>query len=621
MTLLSPLGLALGLLGVPVVAMYFLKIRRQRITVPSALPWRTFQRSEKLAAPFQRFRQNLLLWLQLLLLLLLAVALARPAFDADVAPGHAVVLVIDVSASMGATDGSPTRLDAALSQAKDVVARLGSADPVMVVVAGANTDVRVPFTTDHGAVVGALGKIRLEGSEGSLAQGLDLALSLARAQPGVEIVVLSDGGASEVVPVDPGEVPVRYVKIGQSGENTGLANLDVRRAPANDDDRQLFVTIQTFGAKPVRASVTVDLDGVSVGVQATDVVPGAPTAMVFDLPSGADGLLRVVLEAPGDRLPSDDVAWAVVAPVEEKRLLLVGVDGLTARALRADPRVVASAVSAAGFKPEMLDQADAVVFGELPSPAPPLDGRSYAILAPADGGPVRFGAEVKGPEVLGWRRTHPTQRFVEWDGVVVARARAVADQGGLAAIVEGTSGPLVLAGERGGGRVVQLAFQPLESDLPLRVAWPVFLLDTVGWLAEQAADVDSGRILAAGQAFVRRVPLSVPPEQVTVVGPDGPVEVDVADGVLRVHETTRPGVYRVTIAGVESAFTANALSVAESRILPRESLSFGGGATPGLALARADAGVGQREAWPWIAAAALVVLLVEWLAYHLRRVA
>lgn len=621
MTLLAPLGLALGALAAPIAAMYFLKIRRHRVVVPSTLPWRAFQRSERLSTPFQRFRNNLLLWLQLALLALLALALARPAFDADVAPGHAVVLVIDTSASMGARDGAPTRLDAAIAEADDLLDRLGAADPVMLVAAGPHTEVLVPFTTDRATTRAALTKLRPTAAEGSLAEALDLALSLARAQPGVEIVTLSDGGNDETIAVDPGDIPVRYVKIGTSGENTALTGLDVRRAPANDDDRQLFVTVDTFGAAPVKASVTVDLDGVTVGVQAADVAPGKPAALVFDLPSAANGVLHVALEAPGDLLPSDDEAWAAVSPAEEKRILLVGVDGLTARAVRSDARVVAQAISPQGFRPEMLDQADAVLFGALPSPMPPLDGRSYAILTAKDGGPVKFGAPAAAPEVLGWRRTHPTQRFVEWDGVSVARARAVADQGGLVAVVEATSGPLVLAGERAGGRVVQLAFEPLESDLPLRVAWPVFLLDTVGWLAEQAADLDAGRILVAGQPFVRRVPAELTAAQVTVTGPAGPVAADVAEGALRVHDTMTPGVYRVDLGGQKTSFTVSAISPRESRLLPREALAFGQAAAPTVAAARTDAGVGQREAWPWLAALGLVVLIVEWLAFHLRRVA
>jgi len=72
--LLSPAGLALGALAGPLIALYFLRIRRRRVRVSSLLPWHALQKSERLASPFQRFRRHLLLLLQLLALLLLTLA-------------------------------------------------------------------------------------------------------------------------------------------------------------------------------------------------------------------------------------------------------------------------------------------------------------------------------------------------------------------------------------------------------------------------------------------------------------------------------------------------------------------------------------------------------------------
>ena len=104
MSLLAPLGLLLGLLAIPLLGLYFLKIRRRRVTVPSLLLWEELVRAERLARPFDRFRRNILLWLQLLLLLLVTLAFARPAIFGTGSTGRSVVLVIDTSASMAATD-------------------------------------------------------------------------------------------------------------------------------------------------------------------------------------------------------------------------------------------------------------------------------------------------------------------------------------------------------------------------------------------------------------------------------------------------------------------------------------------------------------------------------------
>ena len=127
MSFLAPLGLLLGALSVPLAALYFLKIRRRRVTLPSLLLWHQFQKTQQLATPFEKFRRNLLLLLQLLLLLLLTLALARPFLASDASPSQSVVLVVDTSASMLATDGSPSRIEDAKSEAQRILSGLSDA--------------------------------------------------------------------------------------------------------------------------------------------------------------------------------------------------------------------------------------------------------------------------------------------------------------------------------------------------------------------------------------------------------------------------------------------------------------------------------------------------------------
>ena len=74
-------------------------------------------------APWQRLRRNLLLVLQLLFLAALILSLARPFTWAEGPAGQALIVVVDTSASMAATDGEPggaggvTRLEAATARA------------------------------------------------------------------------------------------------------------------------------------------------------------------------------------------------------------------------------------------------------------------------------------------------------------------------------------------------------------------------------------------------------------------------------------------------------------------------------------------------------------------------
>src|SRR5438046_8255561 len=104
-------------IGGLIVVMYILKLRRKDVVVSSTFLWRQVIRDVQANAPFQKLRKNLLLFLQLLAALLLVLALTRPFWRARGIGGRSVVIVIDTSASMAATDAGRSRLDEAKREA------------------------------------------------------------------------------------------------------------------------------------------------------------------------------------------------------------------------------------------------------------------------------------------------------------------------------------------------------------------------------------------------------------------------------------------------------------------------------------------------------------------------
>ncbi len=612
MSFLAPLGLLLGLLALPLAALYFLRLRRRKVRVSSLMLWHAVRKSEQLASPFQRFRRHVLLLLQLLVLAALVLAFARPFLQTETSLSRSVVLLLDTSASMGATDGAPLRFDTARAEARALLDELGPADEAMIVTAGPATEVVAPFSRDKGALRLALEGVEVTQAEGSLEEGLRLALSLARTRADVEVVVLSDGGPDDLGGLPAGAADVRYRKVGSSETNAGILALDLRRSTVSEQLQQLFLTVQSFGGPEGRGTVEVYLDSELVGMRTERLAPGDPVAMVFDLPVGATGVLRAHLTLPGDQLPADDEAFALLDRRAAHDVLLVGGDALLSRLLANDPRIDARRVAAHAVTPELLQTADAVLFaGAVPDRG--LDGLSYAVLGPQHGGPVRFGGVKAAPRVLDWRRAHPLLRFTQWDRLVITESHAVEDAAGLVAVVEGDWGPLVLAGERRGGRVVQLAFDPFRSDLPLRVAWPVFVMNTVGWLTEGDQGEAAGQ-LSTGSAWVRTV-LDAQGTPV-VSGPGRPVA-RLDDDVLRVTGLTQVGLYEVRLGALRERIAANLLSADESRIAPRANLTLAGGDADGVA----QASVGRQELWRPLLFLALALLLLEWFVYHRKAVA
>lgn len=613
MNVLAPTGLLLALIGVPLVAMYFLRIRRRRVPVSSLLPWHNLRRTEQLASPFQRFRNHWLLWLQLLILSLLAFALARPYVMTANAPYSSRILVVDTSASMGTRDGDPTRLDTAVQRAATVVERLANEDEALLVVAGPRTEVRVPFTRDHGRVRRALAQLEPTEAEGSLREAIQLAQSLARSRTDVEVMVFSDGGGQDLSTIDVARAPVSYVSVGQSSYNAGILALDIRRSVRSDLERQLFITVQHFGPASVTGTIEVSLNGRLLGVRSETLPSDQPIGVVFDVPADRSGELEVRLDVADDPLPADDVATAWLSPLGRRDVVVVGGDALLARVLASDPRVDGHVMSPTRLDLDRLRRADCVLFtGPVPDG---LSGVSYAVLGPFPGGPVRFGEVAATPRIGSWRRDDPLLRFTQWDDVFVAESRAIADAGGLVPLVEGSAGPLVLAGRHEGGRIVQLAFDPLKSDLPLRVAWPVFLLNTVGWLTETPGQGSAGATIRTGTPWLVPVADDVP--TIAVTGPRGRTQVPVVAGVARFSDVLDAGRYEATVGDRRFVVAANLLSAVESRIAPQAAL----GLSSGPVAASSSLATVRRELWWWVLLVGLGVLALEWTLFHRRRTA
>src|SRR6516165_5965437 len=103
---------ALVLLLVPlaIIALYFLKLKRKPLSVPSTFLWRKSIEDLHVNSLLQWLRQNVLLLLQLLTLLALIYAVMAFQFHGKSSEGQHYIVMLDNSASMSATDVTPSRL-------------------------------------------------------------------------------------------------------------------------------------------------------------------------------------------------------------------------------------------------------------------------------------------------------------------------------------------------------------------------------------------------------------------------------------------------------------------------------------------------------------------------------
>jgi hypothetical protein len=168
---------------------------------------------------------------------------------------------------------------------------------------------------------------------------------------------------------------------------------------------------------------------------------------------------------------------------------------------------------------------------------------------------------------------------------------------------------VIWAGDDGHRRVVLIGFDLTQSDLPLKVEFPILLANAMSWLAGRDGAPEE-RALRAGQPAT--IQTAAPAAIVTTPAGDTR-EVAARDGTVVFADTLRAGKYEVN-GGLP--FGVSVLSEAESNTMPRNAIESREGDVSG----QTGTFFSEREAWRWIALIGLALLTLEWWIYH-RRIA
>jgi hypothetical protein len=166
--------------------------------------------------------------------------------------------------------------------------------------------------------------------------------------------------------------------------------------------------------------------------------------------------------------------------------------------------------------------------------------------------------------------------------------------------------------------VVVLPFDLRQTNLPLTPAFPILMLNIMGYL-EPPGQVDTRDLRPGDLVTISPLPQT---DEVSVRKPDGTtVGFKVAGAPLRFEQTAQPGIYTATqnvtnVAVSQEIFAVNPSNERESDVRPRP-LMLAGGQTLGAPLAGALVWV-QREFWHFLIPPALLLLLFEWWWFHRR---
>ncbi|MBN2022911.1 MAG: BatA and WFA domain-containing protein [Pirellulales bacterium] len=626
-----------------IVVLYFLKLKRRPVEVPSTYLWLRSIEDLHVNSIWQRLRKNLLLFLQLLLVALLIVALTSPGWRGQRLSGDRFIFLVDNSASMTADDVEPSRLDEAKRRAVQLIEAMQSGDAAMVISFADAARIEQDFTGNRRLLTRAVEGIQPTNRSTALGDALKMAAALAN--PGrsayditdtqvaealpATIYLLSDGKFPDVTGFSLGNLTPVYVPIGEAKPaNVGIVAFTIRALESRPEALQAFARLENFGADEVRVEAVLRHDGKLLNATTLELPGGQARGVAFDLGTINAGALALEIR-PDDALAVDNTAWVAVNPPRQAEVLLItpgnrplelglSTEGAAKLAkLTVQPpsylktKAYATAADAGRY--------DLVIYDRCaPETMPQANTWFLGVVPP--GGEWKAEATVDVPKIIDIDLAHPIMQWIALDDVILYEGTPLAPPPGGSVLVDSKMGPMLVVAPRQGFEDMVQGFLLVEdvddqtyirTTWPIRPSFPVFLFNLLAYFGGGPEVLAQGS-LRPGQPVMLET--QDPKKGLSVVAPDGKTSLleQSRPGKYNFTDTDKLGVYEVRTGGkLQERFTVNLFDPAESDLAPRASFDVG----PVEVAGQTGWEDVRRELWRWLVLAGLGVLLVEWYIY------
>ncbi|APZ96030.1 cobaltochelatase subunit [Fuerstiella marisgermanici] len=546
-------------LALPIIALYILKLRLRRIPISTNLFWKQVYDEKPPRSLWQHLRHLLSLLAQLLLLILLVLAISDPYFSWQALQARRIVMVLDTSVSMKATDVSPSRFEASRAAAHDVLDGIRFRDEVAVVSAGSRPEVILGMAGHVPTLRRAIDSVAPVDGGSSLPQAIELARQLLGNHPHSQILVFTDGCADRVDPSmtatdlqpgstatnegensasetalttgeattgpdalesessDPNVVDVQYRIFATSAANIGITQFQARRSLVDPIGYEVLVTLRNASDKPVKGRLELELDGIPADIVPLNLKPDELWTRSIEKTSLEGGLLQASLTQIGvgdsmeesstteptsttdtrslNVLPTDDMAWAVVPPRVVQDVLIVSPGNLFLQKVFEANPLVN--VTVANDIPEQWPADSIVVLHRLVPETLPA-GNVLVIDPEASCNLWDVGEVIANPIVTEQDASSPLMTHIRLDNVLMPEARRLDFQSSIKSLASTVTGETVYVRiPRSDGDCLVLSVNLERSDLAFRTAFPIMITNVLSWFAGQPGELQPA--LMAGQ--------------------------------------------------------------------------------------------------------------------------
>jgi hypothetical protein len=475
----SPLLAGWAAIAIPIVLIYIIKVRLRRRPVSTLLFWNQLFDEKKPRAWWQQLRHWLSLLLQLAFVFLLVGALIDPLWSWQKSSQRRIVLILDNSASMKAMEANgKTRLQSAKEIAKGLARSLRPGDEMSLVSAGGQSVVLVGLTNHARLLIDGINECQETDAPSALLPAIATAERLLKDRVETsEIIILTDGCIDDFETIQNNPL-VKIFGVGKSQENTGITRFQVRRNVMDSLGYQVLIEVTNSGLEDIKTQLELSLEDKLVDVVPISLKPGESQTRILDHTSATGGRLIAKLDSK-DALTTDNSAISILPQRPLLPITLVTTGSLFLKSVLESMPLVELTITKTA--PDTAPKGGLLVIDrKIPTTLP--RGRVLIVDPHNSTDYWTMGETLEQPLVARVEKDSPLTQHIRLDNVLFPGAKQLTFIGPVESLIrDPLDSPMLARMKRPGGDVWLLTCNLEQSDLPLRIAFPVLIKNAIEW--------------------------------------------------------------------------------------------------------------------------------------------
>lgn len=580
-----------ALIALPIIIiLYMLRPKNIPYTLPSLYLWKTMANEIESASQFQKLKSSILMFLQLAAALFIALMLAGLFIKNSQLPDR-VILVVDASVSMKATDFEPNRMEFAKEQAITYVKQLDKGAQVTLVALKDIPEILLTDETDHSLVASAIKNLSAIDTYSDLELALQTTNALKKEEE-TTIVYFGDRtypGANNVI-------------IAKDSDNVAIHNVAYTLYESSGE-LKVLADLTNEGTQKVTVPVSLYADDLFLDAKQVEIESGESGKVFFESVPLTTKNLMVQIDRD-DILSVDNKAYSVVTQPEVKKAVLV-TEGNTflEKVFKLNKGIALYLAEPKDI--ETLKGFDLYIYDGVIPINLPVDG-SVMLFNPPENEHFKVLGYAENPELYTTGHeitTHLNQPDFAVGASQIYEVPAWADE-----VIDTEYGPCVIAGTYNGIRLVSFGFDLHHTDLPLVVDFPILMTNASNYLVPSSMLYETS--IPAGEGMgIRILPNT---EEAYIISPDGLKEhLDLSKEETFYKNTLNTGRYTLVQVSADSQIEESFGVNVPKRTVLEQGEQNGTDNTVQIS--------NKKSLYGLLGVFVLGLMLTEWFIYHYRR--